>query len=467
MTTTPFLDQLDELRSTCQGAVLLPTDPGYDASRHTWNTAVDHRPAVIVRCADTSDIHAAVDFARRRDLPVSMRAGGHDVADHAEVEHSIMLDLSPLKTITIDPVHRRGTVAPGVTWTEFDRAAQAHGLAVTGADVSTVGVIGTAMSGGTGWLQRALGFTCDNVLAADIVLADGRQVRADADHHPDLLWALRGGGGNFGVVTGLELRLHPIGTVYAGTLLYRFDKARAVLTAFRELCATAPAELSLRATLINWPPTAPKGPPMAAITASYLGSAEDARAALRPLRRIGEPELDLMRPLSYPELQSNTEQAFTEGHATATGTEWLRALDDHTIDALIDLAARIPTPHTLISIHQLGGATRRTTNQATAFSFHEANYHLVVFSGAPSGRQLVTSQRWITDIIETVQNCSAGGPYLGILDGSSSPSRIRSCFHPDAYQRLQRVKAEYDPHNLFRCNHNIAPAGARPDAEAR
>ncbi len=467
MTTTPLRDQLDDLRSACQGAVLLPTDPGYDSSRHTWNTAVDHRPAVIVRCADASDIRAAVDFAQRRDLPVSMRAGGHDVAAHAEVERSIMLDLSPLKAATIDPVHRRGTVAPGVTWNEFDRAAQTHGLAVTGADVSTVGVIGTAMSGGTGWLQRALGFTCDNVLAADIVLADGRQVHADADHHPDLLWALRGGGGNFGVITSLELQLHPISTVYAGTLLYRFDKARAVLTAFRELCATAPAELSLRATLINWPPTAPKGPPMAAITASYLGSAAEARAALRPLHQIGEPELDLMRTLSYPELQSNTEQAFTAGHATATGTEWLHLLDDRTIDALINLGARMPTPHTLISIHQLGGAIRRTTNEATAFSFHEANYHLVVFSGAPSGRQLVASQRWIADIIETVRNCSAGGPYIGILDGSSSPTRVRSSFHPDTYQRLQRVKAEYDPNNIFRCNHNIPPADARPDTEPR
>ncbi|MFI6365136.1 FAD-binding oxidoreductase [Nocardia sp. NPDC050630] len=467
MTTTPFLDQLDDLRSACRGTILLPADTGYDSSRRTWNTAVDHRPAVIVRCADTADIRAAVDFARRRGLPVSMRAGGHDVADHAEVERSVMLDLSPLKAITIDPINRHGTVAPGVTWAEFDSAAQAHGLAVTGADVSTVGVIGTAMSGGTGWLQRALGFTCDNVLAADIVLADGRQVRADADNHPDLLWALRGGGGNFGVVTSLELQLHPISTVYAGTLLYRYDKARAVLSAFRELCLTAPAELSLRATLINWPPTAPKGPPMAAITASFLGSAEDARAALRPLRRIGEPELDLMRPLSYPELQSNTEQAFTEGHGTATGTEWLRALDDRTIDALIELGAMMPTPHTLISIHQLGGAIRRTSNEATAFSFHEANYHLVVFSGAPGGRQLVASQRWIADIIDTAQSCSAGGPYIGILDGSSSPARVRSAFHPHAYQRLQRVKAEYDPNNVFRCNHNIAPAGARPDSESR
>ncbi|WP_454197300.1 FAD-binding oxidoreductase [Nocardia sp. Marseille-Q1738] len=467
MTTTPSLDHLDELRAACRGDVLLPTDLGYDRARHTWNAAVDHRPSVIVRCADDADIRAAVDFARRRGLAVSARAGGHDVADHDEMDGSLLLDLSLLKTITVDPERRSATVAPGVLWSEFDRACQAHGLAVTGADVSTVGVIGTALSGGSGWLQRAVGFTCDNVQAARVVLADGRHVDVDADHHPELLWALRGGGGNFGIVTALDLRLHPIGTVYAGTLLYRYERARAVLTGFRELCETAPPELSLRATLIHWPPGAPEGPPMAAITASYLGAAEEARDVLRRLRRIGEPELDLVRPLTYPELQRNTEQAFTEGHGTATGTEWLRSLDDDTIDAVIELGARMPTPHSLISIHQLGGAIRRTTSETTSFSFHEADYHLVVFSGGPAGQRLGPARAWIAEIIDAVRGCSAGGPYIGILDGTSSPSRVRSAYHPEAYERLRRIKAEYDPDNLFRCNHNIPPATDAPEAASR
>lgn len=459
MTTT--IQHLDELRDACRGTVIIPGDTGYDSARHTWNTAVDHRPAAIVQCTDTADIRAAVGFARRGGLPVSLHAGGHDVANHPVADESIMLDLSVLTTVTVDPETHRATVAPGVTWADFDRACQAHGLAVTGADVSSVGVIGTALSGGSGWLQRALGFTCDNVRAAQVVLADGRLVDVDADHHPELLWALRGGGGNFGIVTALELQLHPISTVYAGTLLYRYDKARDVLTGFREFCQTAPPDLSLRATLINWPPGGHQGPPMAAITASYLGPAEQARTVMQQLRQIGEPELDLMRPLSYPELQRNTEQAFTEGHGTATGTEWLRALDDDTIEAVIDLGARMPTPHSLISIHQLGGAIRRTTSETTAFSYHDAAYHLVVFSGGPAGQHLRASQRWIAEIIDAVESCSAGGPYIGILDDTASPARVRSAYHPDAYRRLTRIKADYDPTNMFRCNHNIPPAAPR------
>ncbi|RDI52706.1 FAD-binding oxidoreductase [Nocardia mexicana] len=457
MTTTPAPAHLDELAAACRGTVLRPADDGYDQARHSWNAAVDNRPAVLVRCADTADIATGVDFARRHGLAVSVRAGGHDVAGHPEVADSLMLDLSRLQGLTVDATARRATVGPGVTWVQFDRACVAKGLAVTGADVSTVGVVGTALSGGTGWLQRAFGFTCDNVRSAQVVLADGRTVTADAERHPELLWALRGGGGNFGVVTALELELHPVPTVYAGTLLYPYRKARDVLAGFREFADSAPPELSLRATLIHWPPGAPEGPPRAAVTASYLGSADRARTVLEQLRRIGEPELDLMRPVTYPELQRNTEQAFATGHATATGTEWLRTLDDVTLDSLVDLGARMPTRHSLLSIHQLGGAIRRMPSAATSFGFHEAAYHLVAFSGGPAGIDLGRSREWIAETTTAVAACSAGGPYIGILDGTATSDRVRSAYNPDTYRRLARIKATYDADNLFRCNHNIPP----------
>ncbi|WP_406278194.1 FAD-binding oxidoreductase [Nocardia sp. NBC_00881] len=466
MTTTLPLQHLDELRAACRGPVLIPGDIGYDTARHMWNAAVDPRPAAGVRCADIADVRAAVEFSRRRGLAVSLRGGGHDVARHPAADGSILLDLSPLANITVDAATRRAVVAPGVTWAEFDHVCQAHGLAVTGADVSTVGVIGTALVGGSGWLQRACGFTCDNIRSAEIVLADGSLVRVDDDNHPDLLWALRGGGGNFGVVVSLELELHPVTTVFAGTLLYRYDAARRVFDGFREFSATVPDEVALRTTLLNWPPNAPHGPPMVAITAAYLGPAADARAISRQLRRIGEPELDLMRPLNYPELQHNTEQAFNTGHSTATGTEWLRTLDDHTVDALIALGRRMPTQHSLVSVHQLGGALRRTPADTTAFAYHHAAYHMVLFSGGPAGQDLGPSRRWIAEIVDTVQECSAGGPYIGILDGSCSPQRVRSAYHPDDYRRLAAIKAAYDPDNVFRCNHNIPPvslAGGRDD----
>lgn len=458
MTTTSALDLLTELRTACRGAVRTPGDPGYDTARRRWNTAVDQHPAAVVRCTGIPDVRAAVATAHRHGLAVSVRGGGHEVADHRTADGSLLLDLSALRTVTVDPIARRAVVSAGVTWVQFDRECHRHGLAVTGADVSTVGVIGTAVCGGTGWLQRSFGFTCDNVRSAQVVLADGRLVHATPEQHPELLWALRGGSGNFGIVVALELELHPIRTLHAGTLLYRLDQAPTVFRRFRELCAEAPEELALRATLLHWPPTAPEGPPMAAITAAYLGSDDAAHAALGRLRRIGEPELDLIRPLEYPELQRNTEQAFHDGHGTATGSEWLRAFDDDAIDALVGLAARMPTPYSLISVHQLGGAVRRMDAAATAFDYHDAAFHMVLFSGGPAGTDLTASRQWIAEITAAVQGCSAGGPYIGILDDAAAPERVRSAYRPATYDRLRRIKAEYDPDNTFRCNHNIAPA---------
>ncbi|BDU00477.1 FAD-binding oxidoreductase [Nocardia sputorum] len=457
MTAIRSTDHLADLRATCRGAVLTPGDAGYDLARQRWNAAVDQRPAAVVRCAGVPDVRAAVTSARRHGMVVSVRGGGHEVARHPAANGALLLDLSRLRTITIDPIARRATVGAGVTWADFDRACHRHGLAVTGADVSTVGVIGSTLCGGSGWLQRMAGFTCDSVRSAHVVLADGRLVHTTQDHHPELLWALRGGGGNFGVVVSVEFELHPIGSVHAGTLLFRLESGRAVFREFRELCAQAPDELALRATLLHWPPTAPEGPAMAAVTVAYFGPDDRARAALAGLKRLGEPELDLIRRLDYPQLQRNTEQAFHEGHGTATGTEWLRAFDDDAIDALIDLAADMPTPYSLVSVHQLGGALRRVPVDATAFGYHDAAYHAVMFSGGPAGTDLDPSRRWIAEVVAALQDGSAGGPYIGILDDTASPERVRRAYHRDSYPRLQQLKHRYDPDNLFRCNHNIPP----------
>lgn len=455
--TTTSPNYLAELRSACRGPVLVPGEPGYDRARQRWNSAVDPRPAVVVRCTRVPDVRAAVATAQRHGLPVSVRGGGHEVAHHPAADGSLLLDLSSLKTITIDPFTRRAVVGPGVTWAEFDRVCHRHGLAVTGADVSTVGVVGSTLCGGSGWLQRRAGFTCDSVRSAQVVPADGSLVHTSADHHPDLLWALCGGGGNFGVVVALELELHPIEQVHAGTLLFRLDRASGVFRTFRELCAEASDELALRATLLHWPPTAPEGPPMAAVTVAHFGPPDRARAELAALRRLGEPELDLIRPVTYPELQRNTEQAFHDGHGTATGTEWLRAFDDDAVDALVDLAARMPTPYSLVSVHQLGGALRRVPVDGTAFGYHDAAYHAVMFSGGPDNADLTASRAWIAEVVAALEGCSAGGPYVGILDDTAPPERVRRAYHPASYPRLQRVKTRYDPGNSFRCNHNIPP----------
>ncbi|WP_327150596.1 FAD-binding oxidoreductase [Nocardia sp. NBC_01329] len=462
MTTTTPSSYLTELRSACRGAVLTPGDPGYDRARQRWNSAIDQRPAAVVRCTRVPDVRAAVTTAQHHGLPVSVRGGGHEVAQHPAADGSLLLDLSGLKTVTIDPSTRRAVVGAGVTWAEFDRVCHRHGLAVTGADVSTVGVVGSTLCGGSGWLQRVAGFTCDSVRSAQVVLADGRLVHTSGDHHPDLLWALRGGGGNFGIVVALELELYPIRQVHAGTLLFRLDRGPGIFRTFQELSAEASDEMALRATLLHWPPTAPEGPPMAAVTVAHFGAPDRARTELTALRRLGEPELDLIRPVTYPELQRNTEQAFHEGHGTATGTEWLRAFDDDAADALVDLAARMPTPYSLVSVHRLGGALQRMPVDATAFGYHDAAYHAVMFSGGPAGTDLTASRAWIAEVVDALQACSAGGPYIGILDDTATPERVRRAYHPASYPRLRRVKTRYDPENTFRCNHNIPPLNEAP-----
>lgn len=447
----------DDLRAGCRGPVVMPSDPGYDNARRMWNAAVDHRPAAIVRCADAADITAAVLIARQHRLAVAIRGGGHGIAAHAAVDGSVLLDLSVLDEVVVDPSTRRATVGPGVTWADLDRATQQQGLAVTGADVSTVGVIGSALAGGSGWLQRMYGLTCDNIQSARIVLADGTHIATDPHNHPDLFWALCGGGANFGVVTALELALHPVTDVYAGTLVYSYDRARTVLDGYQRLSAMLPDTASLQAALLHWPPGAATGPPVAALSATCFGPPERAAEILRPVREVAEPDLDLLRPQTYLGLQGQSEHAFLDGHAMTTGTEWLATLDEATIDGLVAAGLRMPTPYSMVSLHQLGGAMSRIPAPATAFGFRTASQHLVLFAGAPAHDDLGPAQAWVRETLATAHDCSAGGPYIALLDNDGSPDRARSAYTADTYRLLTRLKARYDPNNLFRGNHNIAP----------
>lgn len=441
-----------------RGTVLRPGDAGYDSARRMWNAAVDHHPAVIVRCTGVEDVRAGVSYARERGMAVSVRSAGHGVAGHPGVDGSVMLDLSRLKGVVVEPGTRRAIVEPGATWAEFDQRCQQHGLAVTGADVSAVGVIGAAIAGGSGWLQRLLGPTCDHIRRAWVVLADGRLVTVDTEHDPDLLWALRGAGANFGVVVSMELQLHPVPTVTAGSLLYPVADAGTVLKGFRDACADAPDELALRATVLNWPPgDTAHSHPVAAISATYFGPPDEARKAMQSVRGIGQPQLDLVRPLTYTQLQRYTEQAFVDGHATATGSELLAGLSDATIDALVELAGRRPTPTSLLSVHQLGGRMADRPPDAGAFSHRGADFHLVLFSGTRPAADRVPCRAWVRDSLDAVHPDSVGGSYVGLLD---SPERLHTAYSEQTRLRLARLKARYDAGNLFRANHNVAPSEA-------
>ncbi|NKY33157.1 FAD-binding oxidoreductase [Nocardia speluncae] len=453
-----------DLAAACRGEILVPGSTAYDLARRGWNGAVDHRPAVIVRCAGRADIAAAVRIASRQGSAVALKGGGHGISRFAAADGAVLLDLTALDAVHVDPDGRRAVVGPGVTWARLDRATQAHGLAVTGADVSSVGVIGSALAGGSGWLQRSFGLTCDNLVSARMVVADGRELTVGPDQHPDLWWALRGAGVNFGVVVEAELRLYPVGTVHAGTLVFQYRHARTVLAAYRRLCASAPDGLALQAALLHWPPGAPEGPPMAAISAVYAGPAEQSHSVLAPLRAIAEPELDLLRPLDYPSVQRQSEQAFIDGYATTTGSRWLHALDDTTIDRLVAAGARMPTPHTMISLHQQGGALSRIAPAATAFGFRGAEHHLALFVSAPAAHLLAPGRDWIAALCRAVRPSAAGGPYIGLLDGDA-PELVQTAYLPDSYRRLRTLKTVYDPGNTFRANHNIVPARTRTPQE--
>jgi FAD/FMN-containing dehydrogenase len=445
------------LRAAGVGEVLASADSGYDAHRRVWNAAVDRRPAVIARCRTVDEVVAAVTVARDRGLPVSVRGGGHGIAGQAVADGALLLDLSPMREFTVDPRRRLARVGPGVTWARLDRATSAHGLATTGADVSSVGVIGTALVGGCGWLHRRDGATCDRLRRLEVVTAAGERREVTPDREPDLWWALRGGGGGLAAVTSAELALGEVREVHAGTVLYPARDAAAVLAGYRRVCGQAPDELSLQAALLRWPPGAPEGPPVVAVSVAWFGPAERAAEAVAPVRRLGAVELDLVRPLSYVELQGQSEHAFPAGYGTATDTEWLRELDDAAIGALVAAAERMPTPVSMISLHQLGGAMGRVDEAATAFARRGAAQHLAVFSCWPPGGSPQPSRRWASAVVASVAACSAGGPYLALLDAEVPAERVRRAFPEPTRRRLLDVKRRHDPDDLFRFGLGFAP----------
>lgn len=449
------------MESTFAGEVLRPGDPPYDQARCVWNAAVDRRPALIARCTSTEDVTAALKLAREAQLLVSIRGGGHSHAGFGVWDGALMLDLSLMKTMSVNSVRRTAVAGPGLTWATFDAATQAHGLATTGADVATTGIAGMTLGGGAGWLHRIAGLTCDNLLSAQVVIADGRVLRATPAENTDLFWALRGGGGNFGVVTSLEYRLHPVHEVFGGLVLHPLERGRAALRLFQELCDSGPDELFLRAMLVLAPP-APfvpeelRGRPAVMLHAAYFGRQADGERLLRPLREVGPPAVELLHPMRYLDLQQ-AGPAIPPGLFAYARSEWLQRLDDRTIDALLAGAAQISTPFTLIELQQMGGAMSRVSERDTAFACRHAAHHLAILSMWPPADAAEGRVAWARSLWEAVRRASAGGPYVNLLMGDEGDERIRAAYGPANYARLVEIKAKYDPTNVFRINHNIRP----------
>lgn len=452
-TLMPPADAVAALRAHLRGPLHRPGDDGYDTARTVWNAAIDRRPALVARCMGADDVVAAVLFARQHGLLPSVKGGGHNVAGTAVCDGGLLLDLSPMKGIRVDPVARTVRAEPGLTWGELDAAAQAFGLATVGVDVSSVGIAGVTLGGGFGWLVRSHGLACDNLLSVDMVTADGRFLTASASENADLFWGVRGGGGNFGVVTSFEYRLHPVGQLLAGLLLYPVAKATEVLRFYREYTRTAPDALTVWAILL----TAADGTPTLALFVCYNGADAAAERAVRPLREFGPPLADHIEPMSYRAVQSMFDAAFPPGRYSCWKSEYLAGLSDDAIDTIADQFATVPSPQSAVLIETLGGAVGRVGPEETAFPARDAPYSFLIVSVWPEPAESERNVQWTDEFWRAMQPFASGGVYVNYL-GEEGEARVKAAYGRN-YDRLVALKHEYDPTNLFRCNQNIPPTG--------
>jgi len=446
--------QIPALRSRLRGSVLLAGEEGYEAARRVWNGNVDRRPAVIVRCMNASDVRHAVDFARERSLLVSIRGGGHSAPGYGTNDGGMVIDLSAMKAITVEPARRTARAEGGVLWRDLDAATQAHGLATTGGTVSNTGIGGLTLGGGLGWLGGKHGLSIDNLLSAEVVTADGQLRRASAEENPDLFWAVRGGGGNFGVVTAFEYQLHPVGEVLGGMVIYPLDQAAAMLRFYRDLCPTIPDEAEAYAALL----TSPEGVPVAALLLGYNGPVEQGEKVLAAARRFGTPLADTVAPMAYGARQSMLDVPFAEH---GLHRYWRSAFTEHLSDALIDelvaAAATFSSPLSSLILFYLHGAAVRVPAAKTAFSARRAQWDFDAIGQWSEGAQSATHIAWVRDGWKRLEAHLKGSVYINHVATDDLPEKVRASFG-DNYQRLRQLKARFDPANLFRMNANIPPA---------
>lgn len=469
VSSAPPARGLADLKERMRGQVLQPGDDGYEAARQVWNGLIDRRPEVIARCAGVGDVRDALAFARARDLMVAVRGGGHNVAGNAVCDGGLVIDLSSMKGMRVDPVRRVARAEPGLTWGEFDRETQSLGLATTGGIQSTTGIAGFTLGGGFGYLARKHGLTCDNLLSADVVTADGRLLMASAKEHPDLFWGLRGGGGNFGIVTSFELRLVPLGPVLGGMLLYPLTRAAAVLRFCRDFLETAPDELFTIA-LFTTAPAAPhipeqlRGQPMLMLLLCYVGDLEAGARLLRPLRAFGPPEADLVEVKPYQKMQQLLDAANPAGRLNYWKSEFVTGYSDAAIETVIEFARRAPSAYSKTLFTQMRGAIARVGEDATAYSHRQAPFLINVNAMWTDRAESETQIAWARDFWTAMQPFSAGGVYVNFLSNEGQ-DRVRAAYGAKTYARLAALKRAYDPDNVFQLNQNITPASDGVTAE--
>jgi FAD/FMN-containing dehydrogenase len=440
------------LRRRIRGEVVLPEDVAYDQARRVWNGMIDRRPAAIAYLAGSDDVVAAINFARARNLLVAVRAGGHNIGGASICDGGIVLDLSRMKKIEVDPVKRIARAQAGLNLGEFDAATQAHGLATTMGVNADTGIAGLTLGGGFGKLGRKYGLAADNLISVEIVTADGRLLRASATENQDLFWAIRGGGGNFGIVTSFEYRLFPVGPiVLAGSIVHPYDRARDAMHFYQAFASTAPDELSLDAALA----TAPSGERVFSISVCYIGPIEQAEKAIQPLRAHGSPIQEQIAPRSYLEIQSAADAIFPRGRRYYWKAQFLRELSDAAIDTLLTAYASAPSESLLVLQH-VGGAIARVPATATPYANRDALYDCFPISIWDNPAEDAARIRWARELWEAMRPFSTGGVYANNL-GEEGTERIEAAYGEN-YARLRALKTKYDLTNFFRLNQNIKPA---------
>lgn len=455
-------DIADDLEAQLRGLLIREGDAAYDEARKVYNAMIDKKPALIAMCADVTDVMRAVDFASRQGLELAVRGGGHHGGGLSLCEGGLVINLSLMNGVRVDPEARTVRVEGGATWGKVDHATHAFGLAVPSGIISTTGVGGLTLGGGLGNLTRTHGLTIDNLLAVDAVLADGSFVTADAEQHPDLFWAVRGGGGNFGVVTSFLFRAHPVSTVVAGPTLWALDHAKEVLRWYREFIVRAPETLNGFFAFLSVPPgpTFPEAlhlKKMCGVVWNYVGPLERAEEVFAPIKAFGPPALYGVQETPFPALQSAFDAIYPPGHQWYWRADFVRELSDEAIDKHLEHALRMPTPQSTMHLYPIDGAAQRVGKEDTPWSYRDANWAEVIVGVDPDPAKAQTIKDWTVAYWEALHPFSAGGAYVNMMMDEGQ-ERVRAAYR-DNYARLAKVKARYDPDNRFHINQNIKPAG--------
>ena len=452
-----------DLAGELRGEVIRPGDHDYDSARALWNGMHDRHPQLIVRCAGPADVIAAIRFARRQSLEVAVRGGGHSIAGFSGVDGGVVIDLSPMRGVRVDPQARRAVVQGGCTWRDVDLETQAFGLATTGGLISTTGVGGFTLGGGIGWLMRKHGLACDNLVAADLVTADGELIHVSETENPNLLWGLRGGGGNFGIVTSLEFELHEVGPpVAGGAIFFAGDDAAAVLRGWRDWLPSAPDGLTTLVNLATAPPApfipeAWHGERVVAIAGMHAGSVEEGLEALAPIRTLAEPVADLLGPLPYTAMQSLLDGLHPAGDGNYFKSHHMTELPDEAIAALVRGHQAVTSPQNEIHVHDLRGAVASQPAGGSAFPHREAPFVLNVIGKWPGGGPGPTHVDWARDVVSSLEEFGTGAAYVNFLGDAEGEERLRTAYGAETYDQLVEAKDRWDPDNVFHLNQNIPP----------